>query len=117
MTIQTLVDAFRSVRSQSIHACESLELEDYGLQAAVFTSPPKWHLAHTSWFFETFILKSYLTGYKVFHESYALLFNSYYNAIGEQHPRPKRGLLSRPTVKEVMAYRHYIDTAMIKLLT
>jgi len=117
MTIQTLVDAFRSIRNQSVHACEPLELEDYGLQAAAFSSPPKWHLAHTSWFFETFILKSFFPGYQVFHESYELLFNSYYNAIGEQYPRPKRGLLSRPTVKEVMEYRQYIDTAMIKLLT
>jgi len=117
MTIKTLVEAFRSIRNQSVHACESLELEDYGLQAAAFSSPPKWHLAHTSWFFETFILKTYFPGYQVFHESYELLFNSYYNAIGEQYPRPKRGLLSRPTVKEVMAYRQHIDSAMIKLLT
>lgn len=117
MTIQTLVDAFRSIRSQSVHACEPLELEDYGLQAAAFSSPPKWHLAHTTWFFETFILQSFFPGYQVFHESYALLFNSYYNAIGKQYPRAKRGILSRPTVKEVMAYRQYIDTAMAQLLT
>ena len=116
MTILTLVEAFRSIRNQSVHACESLELEDYGLQAAAFSSPPKWHLAHTSWFFETFILKIYFPGYQVFHESYELLFNSYYNAIGEQYPRPKRGLLSRPTVKEVMAYRQHIDSAMTHLL-
>jgi len=117
MTNQTLVDAFRSIRNQSVHACEPLEVEDYGLQAAAFSSPPKWHLAHTSWFFETFILKPFLPGYQVFHESYELLFNSYYNAIGEQFPRPQRGLLSRPTVKEVMAYRQYIDSSMAQLLT
>jgi len=116
MTINTLVDAFRSIRSQSAQVCEPLELEDYGLQAAAFSSPPKWHLAHTSWFFETFVLKTYFPGYQVFHESYELLFNSYYNAIGDQYPRPKRGLLSRPTVKEVMAYRQHIDSAMIHLL-
>jgi ergothioneine biosynthesis protein EgtB len=117
MTIQALVEAFRSIRNQSVQACERLELEDYSLQAAAFSSPPKWHLAHTSWFFETFILKPYLPDYEIFHRSYALLFNSYYNEIGEQYPRPNRGLLSRPTVKEVIAYRHYIDSAMIHFLT
>jgi ergothioneine biosynthesis protein EgtB len=117
MTIQTLVEAYRSIRGRSIYACESLELEDFGLQGAAFSSPPKWHLAHTSWFFETFILKPYLPDYEFFHPFYALLFNSYYNEIGEQYSRPQRGLLSRPTVKEVMAYRQYIDSAMIQLLT
>lgn len=116
MTMQALAETFLAIRRQSLQACEPLELEDYGLQAAAFSSPPKWHLAHTSWFFETFILKPYLIGYKLFHPEYEVLFNSYYNAVGEQFPRPKRGLLSRPTVNEVIAYRSHIDAAMVQLL-
>ena len=117
MDPQILVEAFRSTRNQSIHACELLEVEDYGLQAAAFTSPPKWHLAHTTWFFETFILKPLVLDYQVYHPLYEMLFNSYYNAVGEQYPRPQRGLLSRPTVTEVMTYRDHVDDAMIQLLS
>ena len=117
MNSQILVEAFRSTRNRSIHACELLEIEDYGLQAAAFASPPKWHLAHTTWFFETFILKPLAQDYQVYHPLYEMLFNSYYNAIGEQYPRPQRGLLSRPTVTEVMAYRDHVDDAMIQLLS
>ncbi len=117
MDPQILIEAFRSTRNQSIHACELLEIEDYGLQAAAFTSPPKWHLAHTTWFFETFILKPIAQDYQVYHPLYEMLFNSYYNAVGEQYPRPQRGLLSRPAVAEIMAYRDYVDDAMILLLS
>lgn len=91
--------------------------EDYGLQAAAFASPPKWHLAHTSWFFETFILKPFVAGYQVIDEHYEHLFNSYYNSVGQQYPRPQRGLLSRPTVKEVMDYRQAVTEAMLTLLS
>ena len=117
MNYQTLIEAFRSVRSQSVQACELLEIEDYSLQATAFVSPPKWHLAHTTWFFETFILKPLVPGYRVFHESYEVLFNSYYNAIGKQYPRSQRGLLSRPTVAEIMLYRDHVDNAMTQLLS
>jgi ergothioneine biosynthesis protein EgtB len=79
-------------------------------------SPPKWHLAHTTWFFETFLLKSYLSGYQDYHPQYNYLFNSYYEAVGDRHPRPQRGLLSRPTVKEVYAYRAAVDEAMTTLI-
>lgn len=113
---ETLINAYRSCRHYSVVACESLELEDYGLQAAAFASPPKWHLAHTSWFFETFILKPFASAYTVFHPAYEVLFNSYYNAVGRQFPRAQRGLLSRPTVSEVLAYRHHVDNAMQQLL-
>ena len=68
-------------------------------------SPPKWHLAHTSWFFETFLLIPYLPDYDVFHPAFGYLFNSYYEAVGKRHPRPQRGLLSRPTVEQVYRYR------------
>ena len=111
-----LVREFHATREYSVKACESLELEDYGLQAAAFASPPKWHLAHTSWFFETFILKPFASGYKTPDPAYELLFNSYYNAIGQQFPRAQRGLLSRPTVSRVLVYRQHVDSAMSRLL-
>jgi len=114
---QILIETFSLIRRQSVQACASLEVEDYNLQAAAFASPPKWHLAHTTWFFETFILKPLVPSYSVFHDTYELLFNSYYNAIGEQYPRPQRGLLSRPTVAEIMSYRKHVDEAMTLLLS
>ena len=113
---QKLTRDYHTCRQHSVEICATLELEDYGLQAAAFASPPKWHLAHTSWFFETFILKPYASGYEVFHAAYEVLFNSYYNTIGQQFPRAKRGLLSRPTVKEVLVYRQHVDDAMTRLL-
>ncbi len=96
--------------------CEPLTIEDYGLQAEAFVSPPKWHLAHTTWFFETFILKPMLPDYVSPEPLYEVLFNSYYNGIGRQFPRPQRGLLSRPTVAEVLDYRATVDAAMLQLL-
>lgn len=113
----TLARDFHTTRECSVKACETLELEDYGLQAAGFASPPKWHLAHTTWFFETFILKPFASGYEAPHPAYEVLFNSYYNAIGRQFPRAQRGLLSRPTVSQVLAYRQHVDRAMSRLLT
>jgi ergothioneine biosynthesis protein EgtB len=79
-------------------------------------SPPKWHLAHTTWFFETFLIQPNLSAYEVFHPQFSYLFNSYYEAVGQRHPRPQRGLLSRPTVEEVYRYRAYVDGAMRSLL-
>ncbi|MEP1472349.1 MAG: ergothioneine biosynthesis protein EgtB [Halieaceae bacterium] len=116
MTDSLLLQLYLHTRSQSVAFCASLEHEDYGLQAEDFVSPPKWHLAHTSWFFETFLLKPFDSAYVTPDERYEVLFNSYYNGIGEQFPRPQRGLLSRPTVAEVMDYRAYIDKAMTALL-
>jgi hypothetical protein len=94
--------AYRYTRQASLTLCASLELEDYGLQAMPEVSPPKWHLAHTSWFFETFILKPFVVDYQPFHPSYEYLFNSYYHGVGAQYPRAQRGLLSRPTVRDVL---------------
>jgi len=108
--------AFLQTRQDSENICAPLEIEDYGVQTIEDISPPKWHLAHTSWFFETFILKPYLKYYKEFNPLFAHLFNSYYELAGTYHPRPERGLLSRPTVKEVYAYRSHINHAMQKLL-
>ena len=116
MIDQSLLRLYQQTRQQSLQACQPLVVEDFGLQAEVFTSPPKWHLAHTSWFFETFLLKPFLNHYESPNEQYQQLFNSYYNGVGEQFPRPHRGLLSRPTVNEVMAYRAHVDSAMVQLL-
>ncbi len=112
----TLSERYRHTRQQSLAACEPLVTDDFGLQAEAFTSPPKWHIAHTSWFFDTFLLQQFLSGYRPLEEAYAVLFNSYYNGVGEQFPRPRRGLLSRPTVAEVLAYRRYVDSHMENLL-
>ncbi|MEE4277566.1 MAG: ergothioneine biosynthesis protein EgtB [Halieaceae bacterium] len=111
-----LLTEFSATRERSVADCAPLALEDYTLQAAAFASPPKWHLAHTSWFFETFILKPLLPAYETAHPAFEVLFNSYYNGIGEQHPRDRRGLLSRPLLEEVMDYRRRIDTLMPELL-
>lgn len=112
---ESLLGYYRRVRQQSLKLCNNLEVEDFELQADAFVSPTKWHLAHTSWFFETFILKA-TSEYQVFHPQFEYLFNSYYNAVGEQYPRDKRGLMSRPTVQEVKAYRQYIDQKLSLLL-
>ena len=114
---QMLERDFKATREHSLKACETLELEDYGLQAAVFASPPKWHLAHTSWFFETFILKPFARGYRQFHPGFETLFNSYYNGIGQPFPRAERGLLSRPNLSQVLSYRRHVDSVMTELLS
>jgi ergothioneine biosynthesis protein EgtB len=113
---QQLLDSYRAVRAQSEALCAPLEIEDYVIQSAVVASPPKWHLAHVSWFFETFLLKPFLPGYTPFRDGYEFLFNSYYQQVGKVYPRPERGLLARPTVAEVFAYRGHVDAAMAVLL-
>lgn len=111
-----LCDRYAQVRQQSERICQPLMIEDYVIQTMPDVSPPKWHLAHTTWFFETFLLTPYLQGYELFHSQYGYLFNSYYEAVGQRHPRPQRGLLSRPTVEEVYRYRAYVDQAMQQLI-
>jgi ergothioneine biosynthesis protein EgtB len=113
---ERIAQRYRAVRRNSEVLVEPLESDDYLLQAAPFVSPAKWHLAHVSWFFETFLTGPFLSGYQTFQPQFAYLFNSYYNAVGPQFPRPQRGLLSRPTVEEVMRYRRYVDQAMDELL-
>ncbi len=107
---------FRSIRNYTTQLCEPLETEDYVVQPIVDVSPPKWHLGHTTWFFETFILKQYVDGYKVFDPEYDYVFNSYYETVGARVIRTDRGNLSRPTVKDVYAFRKYVDEAMLKFL-
>ena len=111
-----LQEDYVRVRRQSCALCDPLSVEDYVIQPVPDASPPKWHLAHATWFFETFLLKVHLPGYQVFHPQFDVLFNSYYNGVGRQHPRAERGLLSRPTVSEVLAYREHVDAAMLSLL-
>jgi ergothioneine biosynthesis protein EgtB len=111
-----LVEQFRQVRDFSTHLCRSLEPEDYVVQSMPDVSPTKWHLAHTSWFFETFVLKVWMRRYRSEVPQYAYLFNSYYNAAGDMHRRDLRGLISRPTVTETYRFRESIDQSVIKLL-
>jgi ergothioneine biosynthesis protein EgtB len=113
---EVLTSKFCATRLRSVEICRPLAIEDYVIQAMEDASPPKWHLAHTSWFFETFLLRPYLPGYQLFNGNYEYLFNSYYNGIGAQFPRAKRGTLSRPTVAEVQDYRRHVDDGMGLLL-
>ncbi|MCZ4305578.1 ergothioneine biosynthesis protein EgtB [Zoogloeaceae bacterium G21618-S1] len=109
-------EAYMRVRAASEALCAPLCIEDYGVQSADFASPPKWHLAHVSWFFETFLLEPYLPGYAIFDPAFRTLFNSYYEQVGEFHPRAERGHLSRPTVDAVYRYRAHVDAAMSALI-
>jgi len=109
-------ERYAAVRAFTNYLCEPLEIEDYVVQTMTDVSPTKWHLAHTTWFFETFVLKEFVDGYTPFHPRYAYLFNSYYVQAGERHRRDKRGALTRPTVSEIRAYREYVDAHMIALL-
>jgi ergothioneine biosynthesis protein EgtB len=111
-----LIERFKTVRARSESLCAPLEVEDYCIQAMPDVSPPRWHLAHVTWFFETFILVPYSGQYRMLHPEYAHLFNSYYETAGTFFPRPKRGMLSRPTVAEVYHYRSHVDTALLNLL-
>jgi ergothioneine biosynthesis protein EgtB len=113
---EALAARYLAVRRASEALCRPLAVEDYGLQAMADASPPKWHLAHTGWFFETFLLIPYLPGYRPLHPQFEYLFNSYYQAVGPQFPRAQRGLLSRPTVEEVYSYRAQVDAAMAELI-
>jgi ergothioneine biosynthesis protein EgtB len=111
-----LAAAYQRVRSFSHHLAEPLEIEDYVIQSMPDASPAKWHLAHTSWFFETFVLATHRKGYQSPHPQYNYLFNSYYNAVGERHCRPRRGLISRPTVADTWRYRRHVDQALLQLI-
>lgn len=117
MNHATLLDRYRSIRSRSERLCRPLAIEDHVPQPVPEVSPPKWHLGHTAWFFETFVLSPHLPGYRVHHPRFGFLFNSYYDAMGERVVRAERGHLSRPTVSEVLAYRAHVDAAMAELLS
>jgi len=106
---------YREIRALSERLCEPLGVEDYVIQSMPDASPAKWHLAHTSWFFETFVLQPGLPGYRSSESLNSYLFNSYYNAVGPMHCRARRGMISRPTVEETYRYRRQIDDAMMDL--
>jgi ergothioneine biosynthesis protein EgtB len=116
MTNHSIRDGFNTVRKYSEHICAPLENEDYVPQPVPFVSPPKWHLAHSTWFFETFILKQFQPGYKEFNPDFNFLFNSYYNNVGERTLRTDRGNMTRPTTQAVYAYRRHVDECMHELL-
>lgn len=109
--------AFERVRQQTRALAAPLSAEDCCAQSMTDASPVKWHLGHTTWFFETFILEKMETAFRPFHPAYRVLFNSYYNGVGEKHPRPERGMLTRPSLEEVLAYRRHVDEHMLMLLS
>lgn len=113
---EDLVHAFQRVRGRSLEIAAPLSPEDCLAQSMPDASPIKWHLAHTTWFFETFILEPNEEGFAPFHPAFRVLFNSYYNGVGAKHPRPHRGLLTRPSLDEVRAYRHDVDRRLSALL-
>ncbi len=112
----TLATRFAQVRATTESLAAPLSSEDASLQSMADASPTKWHLAHTSWFFETFILERFDDAFKPFDPSFRVLFNSYYNAVGDKHPRPERGLISRPNLAEVLSYRHHVTARIDELL-
>src|SRR5579885_2202279 len=104
-----MVEKYLAVRRRSVEICNPLLPDDYGIQSMPEASPPKWHLAHTSWFFETFVLAPTLgNDFQPFRPSYAYLFNSYYKSLGSHQPRAERGLLSRPALEEILLYREHV---------
>ena len=113
----SLFEQFARIRSFSLTLVAHLELEDFVVQSMPDVSPTRWHLAHVTWFFEKFVLEPGLSGYRVFDEEFHFLFNSYYYTAGEMHTRSRRGLLTRPTVRQVFAYREHVDDAMDQLLS
>lgn len=107
-----LVNEYRKVRNRTMQICAPLKTEDYVVQPVVDVSPPKWHLGHTTWFFETFLLQPYFKDYQVFDPDYNYVFNSYYESVGARVIRTDRGNLSRPAVEDIFRYRAYVDEAM-----
>lgn len=112
-----LAERYRQVRRHSLRLIDGLSAEDCAAQAMPDASPQKWHLAHTSWFFETFVLAAADPGYRSLDCRYRQLFNSYYQCVGPQYPRPQRGLLTRPSLPEVLAWREQVDDAMLRAIT
>ena len=115
-TLGFLAERYREVRRATECLCEPLVTEDYVVQSMPDASPTRWHLAHTTWFFETFVLKPTMPDYKPVDSLFEYLFNSYYNTVGDQFPRPQRGLLTRPTVDDVKRYRAHVDRHVLELL-
>ena len=113
--VSSLTARYRATRGATERIAAPLSAEDCQVQSMPEASPAKWHLAHTTWFFETFVLGPNAPGYEPFHPSFGYLFNSYYNAVGDRLPRPRRGLMTRPSLDETYAYRAAVDRAMAGL--
>src|SRR5208282_2114339 len=111
-----LEQGYRRVRALTEELAAPLSAEDQTVQSMPDTSPTKWHRAHTTWFFETFVLEPFTPGYSEHHDAYRFLFNSYYEAVGDRYPRPRRGVVTRPGIAEVAEYRAAVDEAMVRLL-
>lgn len=111
-----IIQLFKETRADSEKICSFLETEDYVVQPIENVSPPKWHLGHTTWFFEEFVLKTYAGSHKLFDENTAYVFNSYYESVGEKVIRTNRGNLSRPTVAWIYQFRKYVTEKMLKFL-
>lgn len=116
MTANDLISRFRRTREASVAIAKPLSAEDCQVQSMADASPIKWHLAHTTWFFETFLLAPHCKGYRKFNDAFTVIFNSYYNGVGDKHPRPQRGLLSRPSLDEIFRYRAHVDGALTSWL-
>ncbi len=114
--MRTILQLFQKTRAATVSLCEPLQTEDYIPQPVDFASPPKWHLSHSTWFFEEMILKKFVPDYKIFDPHFSFLFNSYYHTVGERAIRTERGTITRPTVEEVYQYRQYVDDHMEILL-
>src|SRR3954449_12335463 len=112
---QRLLELYQQVRSRTMEIVAPLEIEDYVIQTAEFMSPPRWHIGHTSWFFET-VLQKYQTAYHTYSEDFLFFFNSYYEGFGARIERPKRGTRSRPTVAETRKYRAHVDDLMLQFI-
>jgi len=112
----SLLNKYQLIRQKTVEFCSLLEIEDYAIQVVDFASPAKWHLAHTTWFFETFILKNHVNNYQEFHENFNYLFNSYYNTVGERVLQNNRGNMSRPSTSKILDYRKYVDDKMQEFL-
>jgi ergothioneine biosynthesis protein EgtB len=116
MTNYELIHQFEKTRAHSVALCAPLAPEDYNAQPVAFASPPKWHLAHITWFFEEMILKKYDENYVIFNEDFSYLFNSYYQTVGERAARSLRGAMTRPLIEEIYSYRTYVDQHIVALL-
>src|SRR5919201_3204052 len=112
---KALIDLYKKVRNRTLEIVAPLEIEDYVIQTVEFMSPPRWHIGHTSWFFET-VLQKFQPGYKAYSEDFLFYFNSYYEGFGPRIERAKRGTRSRPTVAETKTYRAHIDEQMMQLI-
>ena len=113
---RSIFSRYASTRRRTTQFVRRLAPEDCVVQTMADVSPTKWHLGHTTWFFENFVLRDHLPGYQVFREGYGFLFNSYYEAVGDRQARPSRGLSSRPTLEEILEYREYVDAGVGRLL-